>query len=157
NDAPFHLGAVRAIIEAQRASSFGLGGLVDPEAPGAFYPGAWHGTTALVCVLSGAGVAEATNVMTIVVGAVVWPLGVAWIAQAATGRRLAAAAAAALSPALLSFPLLLVQYGVLYSYLLAVALVPAGIAAVVELGRRPATSSLLPRCAALALVSAMTV
>lgn len=157
NDAPFHLGAVRAIIEAQRASSFGLAGLLDPEAPGAFYPGAWHGTTALVSVLSGAGVAEATNVMTIIVGAVVWPLGIAWIAQAATGRRLAAAAAAALSPALLVFPLLLVQYGILYSYLLAVALLPAGIAAIVELGRRPAASPLLPRCAALALVSAMTV
>ncbi|HET8927940.1 MAG TPA: DUF6541 family protein, partial [Microbacterium sp.] len=156
NDAPFHLGAVRAIIEAQRATSFGLGGLVDPEAPGAFYPGAWHGTTALVSLLSGAGVAEATNVMTIVVGAIVWPLGIAWLAQAATGRRLAAAGAAALSPALLAFPLLLVQYGILYSYLLAVALVPAAIAAVVVLARREPTA-LVPRVAAIALVSAMSI
>lgn len=156
NDAPFHLGAVRAIIEAQRATSFGLGGLVDPEAPGAFYPGAWHATTALVTLLSGTGVAEATNVMTVVVGAAVWPLGIAWLAQAATGRRLAAAAAAALSPALLSFPLLLIQYGILYSYLLAVALLPAAIAAVVVLGRREPGAA-VDRVPAIALVCAMTV
>lgn len=136
NDAPFHLGAVRAILEQGTATPFGLGGLVDPEAPGAFYPGAWHAVTSLVAAYSGADIPVATNVMTVVVAAVVWPLGAAWLAHAATGRRLAAAAAAALSPALIAFPLLLVQYGILYSYLLAVALVPAALAALIVLSAR---------------------
>lgn len=158
NDAPFHLGAVRAIIEQGRASSFGLGGLVDPEAPGSFYPGAWHGTTALVAALTGSGIPEATNAMTLVVGAVVWTLGLAWLTQAATRRRLAAAAAVALSPALLAFPLLLIQYGILYSYLLAVALLPASIAVVVERGRRHRTTEPWPaRIAAVSLAAAMVI
>ncbi|GAA3897756.1 DUF6541 family protein [Microbacterium invictum] len=137
NDAPFHLGAVRAILEHGAATPFGLGGLVDPEAPGAFYPGAWHAMASLIATFSGAGIPQTTNVLTVMVAAVVWPLGVAWMTQAATGRRLAAAAAAALSPALIAFPLLLIQYGILYSYLLAVALLPAAVAVVVELLPRP--------------------
>ncbi|MDQ2670788.1 MAG: hypothetical protein M3Y31_09165, partial [Gemmatimonadota bacterium] len=158
NDAPFHLGAVRAIIEHAQASSLGLGGIVDPEVPGAFYPGAWHGTTALIAALTGTGIAEATNVMTLVVGAIVWPLGVAWLTQTATERPLAAAAAVALSPALLAFPLLMIQYGILYSYLLAVALLPASIAVVVELGRRrTAVRTPLARVASLTLAGVMVI
>ncbi|MGV9195212.1 DUF6541 family protein [Microbacterium sp. MC2] len=139
NDAPFHLGAVRAILSHATATPFGLGGLVDPEARGAFYPGAWHAVASLISTYSGAGIPQSTNVLTLVVAAVVWPVGVAWLTQAITGRRAAGAFAAALSPALIAFPLLLVQYGILYSYLLAVALLPAGAAVVVQLvgdGRR---------------------
>lgn len=135
NDAPFHLGAVRAILDGANASPLGLGGLVDPEARGSFYPGAWHAVASLTSGLSGAGIPEAANVLSVVVAALVWPLGIAWLAQAATGRRLAGAAAAALSPALLAFPLLLIQYGILYAYLIAVAILPAAAAVVVVLAR----------------------
>lgn len=135
NDAPFHLGAVRAIIEHANASSFGLAGLVDPAAAGGFYPGAWHATASLAALLSGAAVPVATNMLSIVVAAAVWPAGVAWLTVVATRRRVAGAVAAALSPVLLAFPLLLIQYGILYSYMLAVALVPAAVAAVIALSR----------------------
>lgn len=135
NDAPFHLGAVRAILEHARATPFGLGGLVDPEAIGAFYPGAWHAVISLVVALTGSDIPVATNAVTLVVGAAVWPVGVAWLTQAATGSRLAAAATAAMAGALVAFPVLLVQYGILYSYLFAVALLPAAVAVVVHLAR----------------------
>ncbi len=133
NDAPFHLGAVRAILAQGTATPFGLGGLVDPEARGAFYPGAWHAVASLIAAYSGAGIPQTTNVLTIVVAAIVWPLGAAWLAQAVSGRRAVAGFAAALSPALIAFPLLLVQYGILYSYLLAVALLPAAAAVIIQL------------------------
>jgi hypothetical protein len=136
NDAPFHLGAIRAIIEHGTASSFGLGGLLDPEAPGAFYPGAWHATGSLIALMSGAGIPATTNILTIVVAAAIWPLGAAWLAQSASGRRAVGAVAAAMSPALLAFPLLMIQYGILYPYMLAVALLPAAIAVVVDLSAR---------------------
>ena len=135
NDAPFHLGAVRAIIEHANASSFVLAGLVDPAAAGSFYPGAWHATASLAVLLSGGAVPVATNMLSIVVAAAVWPAGIAWLTVVAARRRLAGAAAAALSPVLLAFPLLLIQYGILYSYMLAVALVPAAVAAVISLSR----------------------
>ena len=132
NDAAFHLGAVRAIIEHANASSFGLAGLIDPAASGAFYPGAWHATDSIISMLTG-DIAVSTNMLALVFAAVVWPLGVTWLTQVVTGRRLAAAAAAVMSSMLVIFPLEMIQYGVLYAYFLGVALLPAGIAVVVAL------------------------
>ncbi len=135
NDAAFHLGAVRAIIEQGNASSFGLAGLIDPAAIGGFYPGAWHATDSLIALLGG-DIAVATNMLVLVTAAIVWPLGIAWLTQVATRRRLAAAAAVAMAPVIVIFPLEMMQYGVLYAYFLAVALVPAAIAVVVALTSR---------------------
>src|SRR5690606_1732145 len=97
NDAAFHLGAVRAIIEHANASSFGLAGLIDPAAIGGFYPGAWHAVDSIVSLMTG-DIAVSTNMLALVFSVAVWPLGIAWLTQVATGRRLAAAAAAAMSP-----------------------------------------------------------
>ena len=135
NDAAFHLGAVRAVIEHGDGNSFGLAGLIDPAAIGGFYPGAWHATASIIALMGGS-ISVATNALSLIVAAVVWPLGITWLTQVVTGRRLAAAAAAAMSPTLVIFPLLMVQYGVLYPYLLAVALLPAAIAVIVILTRR---------------------
>ncbi|WP_417562173.1 DUF6541 family protein [Microbacterium sp.] len=157
NDAPFHLGAIRAIIEHGNASSFGLGGLLDPEAPGAFYPGAWHATGSLIALMSGAGIPATTNILSIVVAAAIWPLGVAWLAQTASGRRAVGAVAAAMSPALLAFPLLMIQYGILYPFMLAVALLPAAIALVVELSAHVEGASRVGRVAQFVLGIGMTV
>jgi len=156
NDASFHLGAVRAIIEHGRASSFGLAGLIDPAAVGGFYPGAWHATDSLVALLSGGidSIAVATNALTLVVAVVVWPLGVAWLTQVATGRRLATAAAAAMSAGLVIFPLEMIQYGVLYAYFLAAALLPAAIGAVVVLTKRWHRSGGVPERVAAAVLAA---
>jgi hypothetical protein len=157
NDAAFHLGAVRAIIETGHASSLGLAGLIDPEAIGGFYPGAWHATASLIA-LAGGDILVATNTLSVVVAAVVWPLGIAWLTQLVTGRRLAAAAAAAMAPTIVIFPLLMVQYGVLYAYFLAVALLPAAVAAVLTVTGRGwhAGSTLVGRIAALTLAAGMS-
>ncbi|WP_417562174.1 DUF6541 family protein [Microbacterium sp.] len=143
SDAVFHLGAVRAIIEHQAASSFGLAGLLDPAAIGGFYPGAWHEADSLITLIMGlfggtlvTDIAVATNALALTIAAVVWPLGIAWLTQVATGRRWAAAAAGVMSAGLVIFPLELLQYGVLYPYFLAVAMVPASIAAVIALSRQ---------------------
>lgn len=157
NDAAFHLGAVRAIIEHANASSFGLAGLIDPAAIGGFYPGAWHATDSLVSMLTG-DIAVSTNVLAVVFAAVVWPLGITWLTQVVLRRRLAAAAAAAMSPVFVIFPLEMIQYGVLYAYFLAVALLPAAIGAVVSVttrGRAPTTAPLRGRIAAPALAFGM--
>lgn len=140
-DAIFHLSAVREILEHANASPWGLAALVDPSAGLGFYPAGWHAADSLVAMLAG-DIVVSTNVLALIVAAVVWPLGIAWLAQVALRRRLAAAAAAAMTPVLVIFPLTLLQYGVLYPYLLAVALLPAAIAVVVATtsrsGRLPA-------------------
>jgi hypothetical protein len=102
NDAAFHLGAVRAIIEHANASSFGLAGLIDPAAIGGFYPGAWHATDSIVSMLAG-DIAVSTNILALVFAAVVWPLGITWLTQVVLRRRLASAAAAAMSPVFVIF------------------------------------------------------
>ena len=135
NDAAFHLGAVRAIIEQANASSFGLAGLIDPAARGAFYPGAWHATDSVVSLLTG-DIAVSTNMLAMAFSAIVWPLGITWLTQTIFRNRVASAAAAAMSPVFVIFPLEMIQYGVLYAYFLAVALLPAALAAVIALTSR---------------------
>jgi len=135
NDAAFHLGAVRAIIEQATASSFGLAGLIDPAASGAFYPGAWHAADSVVSLLTG-DIAVSTNMLALVFSAIVWPLGITWLTQTIFRNRVASAAAAAMSPVFVIFPLEMIQYGVLYAYFLAVALLPAALAAVIALTSR---------------------
>lgn len=122
NDAVFHLNALRFIVESGSASSLDVGGVVGGAG---FYPAAWHALASATMLFSGATIPVAANMVTLVTATVVWSLGIAWLTREAAGSNAAGAAAAALSPALLTFPMLLVQWGVLYPNLLSTALLPA--------------------------------
>lgn len=124
NDAVFHLNALRYIAETGSASSLDLTGMLGAVS---VYPAAWHAPASLV-FLMGSDIVVVANAMSLVIGAV-WTLGTAWLTLVATrGDRLAAAAAALLSGALAAFPLLMIQWGVLYPSLLAIAILPAALA-----------------------------
>lgn len=124
NDASFHLNALRFAVETGVASPFQLTTMVGA---GTFYPSAWHVVGSLVGQLTGADVALAANAVSLMVGAAVWPLGIAFLARA-IGGSLCGAVAAAASASIPAFPLLMLQWGVLYPQLLAVALLPVTIA-----------------------------
>lgn len=129
NDGVFHLNALRYILDTGSASSLDLTGMLGISS---FYPAAWHALASLVAMTTGGDVVVAANVTSIVIGGLVWTVGLAWFTFVATrGDRLAAAAAAALSAAVASFPLLLIQWGVLYPSLLAVAVLPGALALVI--------------------------
>jgi hypothetical protein len=129
NDAVFHLNAIRYILETSNASSMHVSGVVGGRG---FYPSAWHGLASLVTLATGASTPIAANLVSLVIAAAVWPLGIALFArEAAMGSAAVTASAAALSAALPAFPMLMFQWGVLYSYALAVALVPAAAAVVI--------------------------
>lgn len=128
NDAMFHLNALRWIIDTGNASSFHVSGVIGARG---MYPGAWHGLTSVVALGSGIDLPVAANAMSFVIGFVVWPISLAWMTCLATGSRTTAAIAAALSTSLLAFPMLMLEWGVLYSYALAVALLPAAVATVI--------------------------
>ena len=131
-DNVYHLNAVRTILETGHGSSLTLGNLT-PESR-AFYPAAWHDATALAASALGLTVPEAVNAFNIVTGAVVWPLASLWLVTCVAGSRPAALlAAAAVIPAFPSFPYLMVDMGVLYPTHLATALLPAALAAVLEM------------------------
>lgn len=128
NDAVFHLNALRWIAETGSASSWSLNGLVDGRG---FYPAAWHGLASVVMLVTGAAIPVVTNAVMIVVAVVVWPLGIVWLSRCISRSAGVAAIAGALSPLFLAFPFLMVQWGIVYPYLLSVALVPSAIGAVI--------------------------
>ncbi len=130
NDAVFHMNAVRFVLETANASSLHVSGVVGG---GGFYPAAWHALVSLVVLLTGTDIAVAANMLTLVIGALVWPLGLAWMTWKATGSRTIAAFAALMSAALQAFPLLMFQWGVLFPNALSTALIPAAIALLLSL------------------------
>lgn len=121
-DNVFHLNAVRWAMESGNASMFNLGAFTGIGQ----YPSAWHAMTSLVAMASGASVPVAVNVTNIAIGAIVWPLGCLYLVQRLAGERVIATVMAMIFvPAFTGFPLLMVDWGVLYPNLLSIALLPA--------------------------------
>jgi hypothetical protein len=125
NDAVFHLNALRWIAETGSASSFDLSGVVGSAS---FYPAAWHAWTSLVAVAPGLA-PIAVNMVSLVIAAVIWPLGIASLVGSFGGAGARTVAfAAALAGGMRVFPQLMFEWGVLYPYALAVSLTPVAIA-----------------------------
>lgn len=121
----YHLNAVRQIMDD---------GFIAPTRqllPG-FYPDLWHVVISTVAEFSGAGVAASVNVVSVVLGAVVWPTSCVWLVRTIAGAHAGATVAAgALSIGMAAFPLLMLDFGVLYPNVLSISLLPSAIAAVV--------------------------
>lgn len=125
NDAVFHLNALRWTAETGSASSLDLTGVIGGST---FYPSAWHAVASLVA-LNTELIPVAANVVALVIAAVIWPLGIAFLARVISrGDVLITALAAALSAGLMAFPQLMFEWGVLYPYALSVAIVPTAVA-----------------------------
>lgn len=124
NDAVFHLNAVRYAVDTGDASSLLINGV---QGANGFYPAAWHAVVALVMQL-GIELTVSVNAVALVLSCLAWPLGIAWLMLATTGSRLTAGLAAALSSAFATFPLLMLQWGVLYPLHASIAILPAAIA-----------------------------
>lgn len=128
-DAVFHLSAVWQALHTGDASSLTLGTVAAPGRSTAFYPGAWHGLVALVAQSSGAPVVVAVSAVSVVLAALVWPLGCVLLARQVAGSRPGVLfAAGVLSSAFGASPFLLLSYGTLWPNALANALLPAALA-----------------------------
>lgn len=129
-DNVFHLNAVRYILDTGDASPFAVGRMTGDAVW--FYPAAWHGIVALVSQVSGASIPLASNAVLLIVAAVVWPAAIVLLTRVLSGGgRWIEATAGLIAAALPAFPFLLADYGVLYPFLLAVATLPAIIAATI--------------------------
>ncbi|PRX47769.1 hypothetical protein B0I33_105351 [Prauserella shujinwangii] len=125
----FHLNAIRYILDTGTASSLQLGGMYSNGADPSPYPAAWHDLVSLVVSLSGVSIPAAVNAVTLVVGALVWPVSAIFLTTRVTGNRpVPVLFAGALSAVFGSFPYLMVDFGVLYPMFLSLALLPAALA-----------------------------
>lgn len=128
-DNVFHLNAVRYIQETGSGSSFSVSGMTG----GGFYPSAWHDLVALLADVTGASIPVSANITNLVVGSIVWPLGCIFLAHKILGNRVVVSVAAGiLSAGFGAFPLLLLDFGVLYPNFLGNALVPTSLALAVQ-------------------------
>ena len=126
----FHLNALRYILDDGNASSLSLGAL--GRGAGSFYPGAWHAFVGLTVLISGCSLPVGISAGNLVIGAVFWPLSCMLLVRQIVGaRRLAIAAAGVLSAAFAVFPYLVIDFGVIYPYLLAMSVQPAALAVVI--------------------------
>ena len=124
-DNVYHLNAVRWIVDT---------GTIAPTQqliPG-FYPSLWHALTATVVVLSGASIPVAVNATAIVVGAVIWPASCIHLVRVIMGTgAIPTVAAGVLSVGTFLFPMLMLDFGVLYPNVLSIALLPSVLACLV--------------------------
>jgi hypothetical protein len=124
-DNVFHLNAIRYITDTGSASSLTLNSMTGAGAGASFYPAAWHDVVALVVNTTGVSIPASVNVVTLVVGSLLWPLGCIYLAQTIFGNRPAVSLiAAVLSAAFGAFPMSLLDFGVLYPNFLGNALLP---------------------------------
>jgi len=125
----FHLNAIRYAVENSNASPLFVGTLTSVSGGQWFYPTAWHAVAALAVDLTGTSVPVAANAMALSFSIVVWPAGALWLATSLFGRRpevLVGAGLAIIGSA--AFPLLMIDYGVLYPMHMGFALLPASLA-----------------------------
>lgn len=128
-DGLFHLNAVEFILTTGDASPFHMT-MVVPGAAVSFYPTLWHAMASLLVPLAG-GVVQATNVLTISVIALIWPVALAALAVVLFPKHPKAAVWAPLTAFGFSvFPLGFLNWGVLYPNLLGVVQIPVLIALV---------------------------
>lgn len=123
----YHLNAVRYLLETGDASPLTFSSSTYAfNGQGSFYPAAWHAFTGLVALVSGASVPVATTAANILIGGVIWPLGVLLVSHVLFGARIVATlATGVLASALGAFPYLMIDFGVLYPNLLSIAVLPA--------------------------------
>lgn len=127
----FHLNAVRYVLDTGNASALTLTSMTNGGNPPYFYPAAWHGLVALVVQLSGASLAASVNVFNLVVAALVWTLGCMALTRSIVGDKpWIVGFAGILAACFSSFPILLLDFGVLYPNFLANCMIPLGLAAV---------------------------
>lgn len=131
-DAVFHLNSVKYALDTGNASSLTIGDMTG----GGFYPAGWNAVATLVASTFALDVPVAVNLTSLVLAAVFWPLGCLLAARWTIGHSSAVALAAGVASASLgAFPLLMMDFGVLYPNLLSISILPGSIALAAALSR----------------------
>lgn len=148
NDATFHLNALRYIADTGSASSLDILGTTGGSG---FYPAAWHAVASLTMQITGSDVVVAANATSLAIAGPIWAASIAGLVWVTTRDATATAVAALLAPTLFAFPFHMLDFGVLYPYALAIAVLPGVIAVLVasvdEVSADPASRGRIVRVA----------
>jgi hypothetical protein len=125
-DAVYHLNRIRTFLETGDFSLF------NPT----FYPNGFHAWVGTGLMVLGTPVLPGTNVATLVLAAVVWPVGCVALVRHALGTSLLVTYAAGFaSAAFLTFPTTLLGWGVLWPNMMGTAMTPAALALMLQAAR----------------------
>ncbi|HET7802235.1 MAG TPA: DUF6541 family protein [Humibacillus xanthopallidus] len=125
-DAVYHLNRIALFLDTGNFS------IANPT----FYPNGFHAWVATSLLPGVADVLPGTNVATVVLAAIVWPVGcVALVRHALGTSRLVTYAGGLASAAFVSFPTILLGWGVLWPNLMATALTPGALALMLQAAR----------------------
>lgn len=134
-DNVFHLNAVRYVLRMGDASAWTVGGMTALPGVERYYPSLWHQGVSLAVQLSGQGIPLVSNVVMLLLAAVVWPLGLmALMRTCTTAGPLGWLAAGALAGVSGVFPLTLMSFGLVLPYFLSMTLMPMVVIVLVHLG-----------------------
>ncbi len=125
-DAVYHLNRIALFLNTGNFS------IANPT----FYPNGFHAWVATSLIPNVADVLPGTNVATLVLAVLVWPIGcVALVRHALGSKPLVTYAAGLASAAFISFPTILLGWGVLWPNLMATALTPGALALMLQAAR----------------------
>ncbi|MCT1395312.1 hypothetical protein M4D51_06190 [Microbacterium sp. p3-SID338] len=130
----FHLNAIRYALDTASASPLTVGAMTTaPSGNLPFYPTGWHAVAALAVQLTGASIPVASNAVMIFFGAFVWPVSMLLLTRSLFGASTPVlVTGAAVSVALPAYPLLLVEYGVLFPYMMALSMIAVPVAFIID-------------------------
>ncbi|MET1088091.1 MAG: DUF6541 family protein [Arthrobacter sp.] len=155
-DNVFHLNAIRFILDTGNASSLTLASIQGVSGLDAVYPSAWHSFAAILVQFTGIGIPTAQNALNLVIAAVVWPASCLFLVTTTVSRRPAALViTSVIAGSQVAFPFLMLVWGPLFPYALAVSMLPAVITAAAALGRLGRTRTVPMRSWATSLCVAM--
>lgn len=121
----YHLNAIRFILDTGDSSSLHLGQLGGTESVVSFYPGAWHNTISLVMTLGVDSMPLAINALIVVTAGLIWPLACIFLVTTLFRCHPATTlTVGVLSASYANFPIMLLDFGVLYPNFLGLAQLP---------------------------------
>lgn len=134
----FHLNAIRYALDTGSVSPLTIGSMTSAPTGGLpFYPSGWHAVATLVVQVTGASIPIASNAVMLFFAALAWPLSIMLLVRTLFGASAPVlVTAAAVSVALPAFPLLLIEYGVLFPYMMSLSMIAVPIALIIETCRQ---------------------
>src|SRR5699024_4004981 len=124
-DNVFHLNAVRHVLRLEDASAWVVGGMTTLPGEETYYPAAWHQAVSLAVQISGQGIPLASNVVMLLLAAVLWPLALmALMRTCTTAGPVGCMTAGVLAGVTGAFPVALMYWGIVLPYFLSMAMMP---------------------------------
>ncbi|HEV7147311.1 MAG TPA: DUF6541 family protein [Pedococcus sp.] len=138
-DSALHVNGIANVVAHHSAAPSVVGGAAFPSGPAPFYPPLFHGIAGLLVLVAGVSPIAAANLVAVAIGAVIWPLSMAFLVRTLVGpSRFALAFSMGAVSVVSVFPALMLSFGVLWPNALSYSMLPGVLALAVLLLRHTA-------------------